>query len=1396
MKRIILLSDGTGNSSAKLFKTNVWRLYQSLDLETETDGVRQIACYSDGVGTSSFRPLAILGGAFGYGLKRNILHLYDFLCRHWEPGDEIWLFGFSRGAFTVRVLAGMIASEGVLRGASGADLSYATRDIYRHFRWSRAAAKGIEEPPLARSLRLRPRRLHPRVPDHDAAAGLPPAGLVPGPHIRFVGVWDTVAAYGSPLAELTLGIDKWIFRLSMPDRKLHEHVETARHALCLDDERDTFHPLIWDEVETDRPERIKQVWFAGVHSDLGGGYPDDALSVRPLDWMKSEAGLHGLTFLPDAAELFAPPASHSAVLHDSRHGLAGYYRYQPRRLSAYLRPDDPQAVLMVDPRPGTRAHLREVLLHRSVIDRIGDRASRYAPIVLPAAFRVVERCGRITANPETPAQAAARMAGQEEVWDDVWLRRMYYRLTLLTSLLLASLPFWGAGGKAEACEPAWCAISPLFRALGYVVPAIGQYWTTAFADNPGVTACLIVVLLALLHRASALQQRLRDRMNTLLDGLRPSAAVPASPASPPVWVRRIRCARWTLGVAKVMKWTVWPSVTGLSGLAILGLAGALVVALPALRHLIANQETGGGLCGEKAVTASERFETRLTCWDTRDGGRSGEDLPGRTAGRPAVVRQDHPGQPAGIRQFGAAVACGLHGGPAAAGDQRRVVPAACHNPGERWFHTRAALGVRRRGASLRRTTSSGPARSGLSVGERCRHPGVSPGGPPLSQQRRHRRCHDHRDRGAKPMTVLRRAAMLLGCAVLAGCAALTPGSQIVASNVPGGQGSTPLIWRVDPACMRGEAAYAHVTAPTREALAEACRRRTAQATNASPPARDLVALALSGGGTKASTFAAESMFYLDAIGLLKRASMLSSVSGGSFAAAYYALSCEPDQADCMRATARGVVRPVWAYDEAMPILQSGFRPMLVRAGLNFLAPGVKTPVPVETFASFIDGRYLRRPGSNGPPALFADLNPRRPLLVLNSTLLSGGRELAETTKDGGFLRRRTADEFLHFAYTDYYFNRIGSDLRSLELGYGVASSSAFPALIGYAALKNYRCRELSGAAADCADQPKTMLTLTDGGANDNQGLVEVFATMAELAAGEARSDLSRAGHVSPRLERMRAGDRALILVLNSSITETTGVDQPGDRDFLLGTISRASAAVDAYSAVAFNLRKQLYALALERLRARDDRLKLRDVEIGLTTLNRYDEGGAELATIRDAGVLGDTASPEEARLQTAQLERQRSAFAHVSGAERRSALKLGTVHPQCLFEQAKLVEKSVTGLAHLSSNGANCLRWAARWSTALRGEELCQSGFRLADPDADHCSNGHLRALPVNALGALEACRFTEDSAADVTDVLTTLRRTRGFMEGAEARMRRGRSVPAPAGDAAMLEALCTLDTP
>ena len=119
-KNIILLSDGTGNSAAKEFKTNVWRFYQSIDINPPktSNEPQQVVFYNDGVGTGEFKPLAYLGLALGLGLAKDVKDLYTFLCRNYSEGDNIFLIGFSRGAFTVRVLAGMILRCGLIHAAN------------------------------------------------------------------------------------------------------------------------------------------------------------------------------------------------------------------------------------------------------------------------------------------------------------------------------------------------------------------------------------------------------------------------------------------------------------------------------------------------------------------------------------------------------------------------------------------------------------------------------------------------------------------------------------------------------------------------------------------------------------------------------------------------------------------------------------------------------------------------------------------------------------------------------------------------------------------------------------------------------------------------------------------------------------------------------------------------------------------------------------------------------------------------------------------------------------------------------------------------------------------------------------------------------------------------------
>jgi hypothetical protein len=128
--RIVILSDGTGNAASSVWRTNVWRIFQSLVLEKD----EQAAKYDDGVGTSSFLPLAILGGVFGWGLKRNILDAYKFVCRNHEDNTKLYLFGFSRGAFTVRVLTAFMLEQGLVEADSESELDALARKAYRAYR--------------------------------------------------------------------------------------------------------------------------------------------------------------------------------------------------------------------------------------------------------------------------------------------------------------------------------------------------------------------------------------------------------------------------------------------------------------------------------------------------------------------------------------------------------------------------------------------------------------------------------------------------------------------------------------------------------------------------------------------------------------------------------------------------------------------------------------------------------------------------------------------------------------------------------------------------------------------------------------------------------------------------------------------------------------------------------------------------------------------------------------------------------------------------------------------------------------------------------------------------------------------------------------------------------------
>src|ERR1700759_3346320 len=240
-KNIVLLSDGTGNSSAKLFKTNVWRLFQALDLR---NAAKQVAFYDDGVGTSSFKWWAAFTGIFGIGLKRNVLDIYCFCCRNFNEGDKIFGFGFSRGSFTIRVVAGLIASIGLAPYKDDYDeamLRARALAAYREYR-RRGTAKTMASIHLNFFRGIRDFFSHLRGKPRFEDIKFNDVGK-----IHFLGLWDTVGAYGGPIDEITRAIDYWYWPLSFPDRFMNAKITRACHALSLEDERDAFKPVLWDD---------------------------------------------------------------------------------------------------------------------------------------------------------------------------------------------------------------------------------------------------------------------------------------------------------------------------------------------------------------------------------------------------------------------------------------------------------------------------------------------------------------------------------------------------------------------------------------------------------------------------------------------------------------------------------------------------------------------------------------------------------------------------------------------------------------------------------------------------------------------------------------------------------------------------------------------------------------------------------------------------------------------------------------------------------------------------------------------------------------------------------------------------------------------------------------------
>jgi uncharacterized protein (DUF2235 family) len=344
-KNIVICCDGTSNQYGPE-NTNVLRLYSVIDRNRST----QATFYDPGVGTFSAQPMLtrtgnaaqrVLGLAFGRGLTKNIHEAYAFLMTNWEPGDRIFMFGFSRGAYTVRALSGMIDRVGLLYEDNGHLLPYADQ-IFKN-KHPRQVVEGFKR---------------------TFARDCP---------IHFLGLWDTVSSVG------------WAWDpVVLPGTATNPSVSIVRHAVAIDERRAFFRQNLWNENQAEID--LKQVWFAGCHSDIGGA---NSLAKISLEWMLVEAKAHGLIIDQAAARVVLEEPTAPNPLEPITESLTARWRpceYVPKLVwnpqTNHMRP------AMNRGRP--RWIAEDAVVHESALLR--QKGPGYAPSNFPENPRMEPMC--------------------------------------------------------------------------------------------------------------------------------------------------------------------------------------------------------------------------------------------------------------------------------------------------------------------------------------------------------------------------------------------------------------------------------------------------------------------------------------------------------------------------------------------------------------------------------------------------------------------------------------------------------------------------------------------------------------------------------------------------------------------------------------------------------------------------------------------------------------------------------------------------------------------------------------------------------------------------------------------------------------------------------------------
>jgi len=481
-RRLVVCLDGTGNEIG-VNLSNVLKFFRMLEKDDE-----QLVYYDPGVGTIGtpswwdqlkVKIQSVLGLALGYGLDENVLDAYSWLARNYRDGDCLYLHGFSRGAYTARVLAGFIHLCGLLRPEQLNLCGYAL------VAYKRSADSG----------------------NLDIGANFRRVSEARRPRIRLVGVWDTVSTVITPRP------DRFYLPSlqTLPFTRTNPSVETFRHAISMDERRRMFRLNHWKDNEGSVPDpvtgqvRTRQTWFAGVHSDVGGGYPEteSALSKYPLLWMVAEAQAlpsgEGLRFdkrlvdwlgrgeVPpdgDPQYKYVPP-SPTGELHRSLTGP--WWIFEPLPKSAKLKewPGRPTFLGLfyipwAEPRPIPNRPWQGVpsdepfFIHSSAVARIAD-CPDYRPVNLPAQFAIDSTEGPpksvIPTPPYRPEGVLARLKRLFSTWPggSGWAAAGKEALWLFPALVL-----FGWLGGFLTWQPNLTPQLALLALIAFFVPSLGE----------------------------------------------------------------------------------------------------------------------------------------------------------------------------------------------------------------------------------------------------------------------------------------------------------------------------------------------------------------------------------------------------------------------------------------------------------------------------------------------------------------------------------------------------------------------------------------------------------------------------------------------------------------------------------------------------------------------------------------------------------------------------------------------------------------------------------------------------------------------------------------------------------------------------------------------------------